>query len=122
MGPGGLTGHDHLRGVCIKLGGKELRKARGEHQPVRMKSPWIDVCQSPRGPSLYIRRYQSLRGCFCWSEVTQSQALNLCFDSLLLLLLPLFHSLGTGKWASGRAGPTCSFVWIVRCTKVPYLK
>lgn len=81
----------------------------------------IDVCQSPSGPSLYIR-YQSLRGCFCWSEVTQSHALNLCFDSLLLLLLPLFHSLGPGKWASGRAGPTCSVVWIVHCTKVPYLK
>ena len=62
--------------------------------------------------SLHIRGNQSLRVCCCWSQVTQSQAWNLSFDSQPLFL-PLFHSPGPGKGASGRIGWTCSVVWAV---------
>ena len=95
---------------------REHNKAWG-HQSVRVQRPHMEGYQLT-GPSmsnhnsLHTRGNQSLRGCCCWSQVTQSQAWNLCFDSQPLLL-PLFHSPGPGKGASGRIGWTCSVVWAV---------
>lgn len=98
----GPVGLGDLQGMVISRGRNKAQGGTGSSGELGGSSAnedgkpldrWIS---EPKLPFVIQMKIPKLRGCFCWSEVTQSQASNLCFDSQLLLLL-LFHSLGPGK-------------------------